>query len=195
MTTNKYEQYNLLKHWRSHLSHGTFITKMLVESRQMKGNANTVCLDLWQCVHEKFSAWKTSTYIIIFKIVFSKPKVTAKMTIHVLVNDGKRFAFLVMLNAICYEANEITENVLHKTDSVSACLKYAIQERSIRQCVARCTRDDECRAVLFGKDSNLCQALGLSATSSYQTWVSTAKKILISKVKFCKHIFVYQLKR
>ena len=122
MTTNKYEQYNLLKHWRNHLSHGTFITKMLVESRQMKGNANTVCLDLWQCVHEKFSAWKTSTYKIIFKIGFSKPKVTAKMTIHVLVNDGKRFAFLVMLNAICYEANEIKENVLHKTDSASACL-------------------------------------------------------------------------
>ena len=94
---------------------------------------------------------------------------------------------LVLLTAISAEANGITENLLHKTNAMSACLKYAIQERSIHQCAARCARDDGCRAVLFGKDSNLCQALGSSVTSPYQTWVSTANQILMSKVTFKNH--------
>jgi len=105
----------------------------------------------------------------------------------ILVHTCKRFACLMMLTAICAKATEITENLLQKTDSVSACLKYEIQERSIRQCVARCARDDGCRAVLFGKDSNLCQALGASVTSPYQTWVSTSNQILMSKVTFKDH--------
>jgi len=109
-------------------------------------------------------------------------------------NINIRVTCLVLLTAISAEANGITENLLIKTDSLSACLKYEIQERSIHQCVARCARDDGCRAVLFGKDSNLCQALGSSVTSPYQTWVSTANQILMSKVTFCKHILVKTLK-